>query len=264
MTSRSAYLLIGISLLIAGCQSDELTQLREENNSLKHQLKTRVFLEKDVAELSALLDSIDRSRQAITANMKPATSLKEFKDRLTQINSYIKHSHEKLRSIENQLRRSRNEASAYTMMVDALKGEVDIRDGEVSDLTSAVTTFQQQNQFLLDSVKFHESRAVDMHVTMTEKQRQLSLLESKVHKLENDFRLTEAEVFYAKAQLLEEAARRMKLAPQKKKQTYTEALELYTKAFTLGKKEAKDNMILLEEMLSLKLTASASQASLHE
>jgi hypothetical protein len=48
---------------------------------------------------------------------------------------------------------------------------------------------------------------------------------------------------------VEEAAKRTKLAPQKKRDTYKEALELYKKSLSLGKQEAKEKIAELEKKL---------------
>lgn len=169
-----------------------------------------------------------------------------------------------LSKIQRQLGRFRHENSAYTMMVDALKGEVGIRDGELTQLTSSISEYETANQRLLDSIRFHESRATDLHLNVGEKQQQLNLLETRMQRLESEFRLTEAEVYFAKAQLVEQDARRTKLAPQKKKQTYSEALELYRKAYTLGKKEAQENIHNLEGTVSPSASIADDKASLND
>ena len=248
-----------------GCNSKKLAHLEQQNDSLRNELKARAILNDKLQEVYVLLDSIDINRKLLRSELQAAPSVEEFAKRLADINDYVKRSEKKIASMEKQLRSSRNEASAYTMMVDALKGEVVIRDGEVVQLTSAVSDYQTANRTLLDSVKYHESKANDMNMSVTEKEKQLAALESKVHLLENDFKLTEAEVYYARARLLEETARRTRLAPQKRKQTFTEALELYRKAYILGKEEANENIKALEGTLpTASGTVSSNQASLNE
>ena len=65
-----------------------------------------------------------------------------------------------------------------------------------------------------------------------------------------NFKVSEAEAYYARAQSVEEAARRTKLARHKRRETYREALELYKKAFSLGKTEAKENINQLEKKVN--------------
>jgi chromosome segregation ATPase len=265
MSLKPAVIIVLIGLAISGCNSKRIAELEAQNDSLQNELKARGFMSQGMREVNSLLDSIDINRNLLTEELTNISTVEDLKTRLQGVNEYVKRSEKKIATIEAQLRSSRNEAFAYTMMVDALKGEVVIRDGEVIHLTSAVSEYQNANQNLLDSLRFHEGKVNDMHFSISEKQKQLAALESKVHSLENDFRLTEAEVYYAKARLLEEAARRTRLAPQKKKQTLTEALELYRKAYSLGKNEAKVNIQLLEGNVSASLqSAHPDQTTLNE
>ena len=250
------------SLFLAGCNSKKITQLSAENDSLKKELENRLAYSAVIFEVTTLLDSIDISRRLLKADLKRGTNYNELSARLRDINRYVKQSEEKIATIEKELRISRNESFAYTMMANAYKGEVGIRDGEVHELESAVAGYQDVNEGLLDSVKFQGSMINDMVANIEQKEHALSALESKVHQLERDFRLTEAEVYYARARLVEEAAHRTKLAPQKRRQSFTEALELYRKAYSLGKEDAKRNIITLEEMFSPKLSALPEKNSL--
>jgi hypothetical protein len=52
-------------------------------------------------------------------------------------------------------------------------------------------------------------------------------------------KLSEADSYYARAEAVEEAANRTKLAPRKKKETLKEAIELYKKAQSLGNTKAQ-------------------------
>jgi chromosome segregation ATPase len=265
MPIRNLVIVVLIGLSFIACDSKKIAHLEKQNDSLRNELTVRSVMGDRMREVNTLLDSIDINRKLLKTELKEIASVDELKSRLEDINAYVKRSEKKIEAIEAQLRRSRNEAFAYTMMVDALKGEVVIRDGEVVQLASAVTDYQKSNRTLMDSVRYHEGKVTDMHLSISEKQKQLAELETKVHSLETDFRLTEAEVYYAKAKLLEEAARRTRLAPQKRKQTFTEALELYRKAYSLGKEEAKINIQLLEGNTSAELPASnAGQSSLNE
>jgi chromosome segregation ATPase len=265
MPVKCLVILITIGLSVSGCNSKKIARLEAQNDSLRNELKVKNFMAAGMRDVNSLLDSIDINRNLLTTELKKISTVEELTSRLVDINNYVKRSEKKIATIQEQLRHSRNEAFAYTMMVDALKGEVIIRDGEVVHLTSAVSNYQNANRNLIDSVKFHEEKISDMHLSVSEKQKQLALLESKVHSLEKDFKLTEAEVYYARARLLEEAARRTRLAPQKRKQTFTEALELYRKAYALGKDEAKVNIELLEGNVSASLsTSNPNQTALNE
>ena len=58
-------------------------------------------------------------------------------------------------------------------------------------------------------------------------------------------------VAIASLKAVEEAARRTKLAPRKKKQTLMEALELYEQALVRGKEEARSKVDELKRRLKI-------------
>jgi chromosome segregation ATPase len=231
----------------------------KKNTLLKTQLSDPRYLRVELTEVNTLVSDIDNSRKVNASGLKKISSFTELKALLSDVDDYVKRSEEKLTLLERQLAILRNETSAYTMMVYALKGEVDIRDEDVVSLSSSLKEFQLQNSQLLDSIRFQENRADGLYTHIEDKQRKLSVLETKMIAMENDFKRTEAEVYYAKAQLVEESGRKVRLAPQKRKQSYAEALELYRKAYSLGKKEAAQNISALEHTLGLVTNTSDSR-----
>jgi hypothetical protein len=74
----------------------------------------------------------------------------------------------------------------------------------------------------------------------------LALIEAKIQELMIQSKMSEADAYYARAQAVEEAANRTKLAPRKKKETLKEAVELYKKALSMGKTEAQAKIDELE------------------
>ena len=62
-------------------------------------------------------------------------------------------------------------------------------------------------------------------------------------------KVSEGDAYYMRAQAIETAANRTRLAPRKKKETMKEALELYKKALSLGKSEAQAKIDQLEKRL---------------
>ena len=67
----------------------------------------------------------------------------------------------------------------------------------------------------------------------------MKLLQIQITELVRTAKITQADSYFAQAGAIEEAAKRTKLAPNKKRDTYEEALHLYEKAVKFGKKEAK-------------------------
>ena len=78
------------------------------------------------------------------------------------------------------------------------------------------------------------------------KELELLFLESRIQALAHNFKVREADAYYARALAVEETAKRTKLAPHKRRETYKEALELYKKALSLGNVAARGDIARLE------------------
>lgn len=249
MFLRFALLIFAGASFLMSCNSTEIKELRAENDSLRHELQVRQEFVTVMRDVQSLIDSIDSSRRILRTSLTEGTSVANVTSRLEDINRYIQMTVEKIASLEKNLKVSSNEANAYLMMVDALKGEVEIRESEIQALEDNVASLQQENSDLLQVNKFQEAELADMQSKVTAKQQELRLLEAKVDQMVENLQISEAEALYARARAVEEAARRTKLAPSKKKETYREALELYKKAYSLGKQEARQNISELEKKI---------------
>ena len=108
-------------IFLAGCNSKELTRLQLENDSLRSELSSRYGVLTSLKDVRGLLDSIDASRNSLRTNLSEGTSYEEFSTRLRDINAFVKMSEEKIGLIQSALKNSKHEASAYLMLVDALK-----------------------------------------------------------------------------------------------------------------------------------------------
>jgi chromosome segregation ATPase len=133
------------------------------------------------------------------------------------------------------------------MLVDALKSEVQLRVDEIVKLQEGVTKYKDENAGLLQKIKLKEDEVNDINIRISNKQQELYVLEAKIEAMVKAFKVTEADAYYARARAVEEAARRTKLAPNKKRETYKEALELYKRSLSLGKQEAKSDIANLEK-----------------
>jgi len=241
--------LLILVIFLSGCNNKELTRLQLENDSLRNELATRQNVLTSLKDVRVLLDSIDANRNSLRSNLSEGTSYEEFSTRLKDINEFVKMSEEKIGLIQNALKNSKHEASAYLMLVDALKSEVQIRVEEIVKLNEEVDKYKQENQGLLNQIKLKENEVNNINIKITEKQQELLLLEARIEAMVNSFKVTEADAYYARARAVEEAARRTKLAPNKKRETYKEALELYKRSLSLGKQEAKTDIANLEKKL---------------
>jgi chromosome segregation ATPase len=224
---------------LASCNQKENKILRAENDSLRGELVSRNEMVAVMKDVKFLIDSIDLSRKALRADLGDGMSYDNFSTRLRDINSYVKNTQDRLTKVEKRLGKD-------LMMVDALKSELSIRVQEVASLESTVSEFRKENQGLMNQVKLQQTEMAEMQNKIEAKQEELAILDAKVKEMVGTFKMTEADAYFARAQAVEEAANRTKLAPRKKKETYRESLELYKKALSLGKKEAQARITKLE------------------
>ena len=241
--------LLILLIYLGGCNTKEITRLQIENDSLRSELASRYNVLTGLKDVRGLLDSIDANRNSLRTNLSEGTSYEEFATRLKDINEFVKMSEEKIGLIQNALKNSKHEASAYLMLVDALKSEVQLRVDEIVKLEQEVGKYKAENESLLQEIKDKENEVQNINIKISEKQQELLVLEARIESMVNTFKVTEADAYYARARAVEEAAHRTKLAPNKKRETFKEALELYKRSLSLGKTEAKEDITKLEGIL---------------
>jgi chromosome segregation ATPase len=227
-----------------GCNQSRYSQLKKENDSLKVEIENRKHILTVLKDASILLDSIDQSRNADLELRKSRVD-----ERLVALHQYVQQSEERVGKMEKELRSARLESNAYLLMVDALKGELGIRVDEVYGLEESVGTYHRENRSLAANVTDYQKLVLDLKDQIAEKHRKLDELENEVVSMENKLNLSEAEREYARAQRIERVSRKIMWAPEKKRETMREALEVYKKALVLGKKEAQQNIAMLEDAL---------------
>jgi hypothetical protein len=108
---------------------------------------------------------------------------------------------------------------------------------------------KNENQNLITTVGLQEAELTDKEAQIVAKQQELALIEARIQEMMVQSKMSEADSYFARAQAIEEAANRTKLAPRKKKDTYKEAIELYKKALSLGKQEAQAKIAALEKKI---------------
>jgi chromosome segregation ATPase len=250
MKQSPSFLTIAVgAIILISCDTKEVERLRTENDSLRRELETRYSVVSTMRDIKLLIDSIDMNRNALHADLQEGTTFEDFTDRMRDINTYVVKTESKLDTIQQELKSSRGVADAYLMMLEGLKGELSDRQHEINALGKRVREYQSENKGLVKTVRLQESQLVEMKTQIETKQQELSLIEAKVTEMVDNFKVSEAEAFYARAKAVEEAANRTKLAPNKKRETYREAMELYRKALSLGKKEAQQDISTLEKKI---------------
>ena len=246
---------IGILSVIVGCTSkeelvqvqDELLQLQTQNDSLRTELAKSRTLLVTLGEVGSLIDSIDENRNALRVNIVEGTPLFTYSARLQEINDYVKKTQLKIATLEQSFRDANIESEAYQMMIAALKDELSISMDEIAKMEERVKAVTQENSDLYQTVKLQRTNLEDLQFQLDAKYEEVKLFEIQIQELTQKLQITEANAYFTQAQALELAAKRTKLAPKKKKETFKAALALYKKAQTAGNTQAKERIKDLEK-----------------
>lgn len=243
MKSSVAFLLLVSVVSLSACNSRKIERLTLQNDSLKLELERAQAVVANFEKVAGSVDALEGLRNVIPLQEISKTTHEAMASKINAINEHVLEAGKSIKTLEHQLKASRYENSAYVMMVDAVKSELQIRVDEVTILEESIASVEKQNQ----EISIEKEKVVsELLSRVNEKQLALSGLEDRLHRMESSFRNAEAEAVYARAVAVEESARKTRFAPAKRKIALTEALELYKKARALGKIEADLNIQALE------------------
>lgn len=237
---------IGATLMSCGGEAEKL---KSQVDSLKVELQTSQQFATTLQEVSVLMDSIDANRQVLRVNMVEGTTYENYTARMKDINNYVKDTQSKIENLESSLKKSKGNTSALSSTIKKLKADLEARNKAIAELNEQVDELRNKNQNLITTVGLQEAELNDKEAQIIIKQQELALIEAKIQELMVASKMSEADSYFARAQAVEEAANRTKLAPKKKKETLKEAIELYKKALSLGKQEAEAKITELEKKI---------------
>lgn len=249
MIRKLVFVLPLAAAMFASCDTKEKEKLKTQVDSLKVELETSQKMAQTLTEVSVLMDSIDESRKLLRVNMVEGTTYEDYTSRMKDINSYVKDTQHKIEELEKNLSSSKSSNNAYAKQIKKLKADLLQTTQALTDMQNQVETLKSQNENLITTTKLQEADLADKQAQIDAKQQELALIEARVQELMIQSKMTEADAYFARAQAVEEAAARTKLAPKKKKETLKEAIELYKKALSLGKNEAQDKITELEKKI---------------
>ena len=229
-------LAIGMSMMNCGGEKEKL---KSQVDSLKAELQTSQQFATTLQEVGTLMDSIDANRQLLRVNMVEGTTYADYTSRMKDINNYVKDTQNKIESLEKSLKKSKGNANANAGTIKKLKADLEERNNEIATLQANVEELKSTNQNLITTVGLQEAELSDKETQIQTKTQELSLIEAKIQEMMVQSKMSEGDSYFARAQAVEEAANRTKLAPRKKKETFKEALELYKKAQSLGNDKAQ-------------------------
>jgi chromosome segregation ATPase len=236
----------GFLMLAASCGNDQ-EKMQTQIDSLKNALEVNQQVASTLAEVGGLMDSIDANRQLLRVNMVEGTTYDDYTARMKDINNYVKDTQRKIEDLETALKKSKGVAATYAGTIKRLKEDIEKKNAEIAQLQEQVETYRNENTNLVTTVGLQAKEIADQEVEINAKRQELALIEARIQELMVQSKMNEADQYFARAQAVEEAANRTKLAPRKKKETLSEALELYRKSYSLGKADAQAKITELEK-----------------
>jgi len=247
--NKLVILITVFAVLFSACDSKEKAQMQSELDSLRREAAISQQLAEVLMEVGDMMDSIDASRNVLRMSMIEGTSYDDFRSRMNELNQYVKTSESRLNELEQALRKSQSTSGTYANTIKKLRADLESRNKEIAELRDRVEQFRNTNQNLVNLVAMQESELEDKEGEIMTKNQELAFIEARIQELMLQFKMSEADAYFARAQAVEEAANRTKLAPRKKKETLLEALELYRKSYSLGNNEAKTKIDELSDRI---------------
>lgn len=234
-----------IVLTLFSCDKKEKEMLQGKVDSLQQELTASREVEDEMNEIGVLIDSIDASRKAMEVQIVEGKSTRaDYVTRLKTINDYVKQTEAKLASLEKASHSSRR-ASAAT--IRRLKADLEKSTKDLAELQMQIATLDAENKSLITSLSKKDSILTVNSQMIQSQKTDIASLEKAIDDTNLENKNKVADLYFAQAEALEEAANRTHFAPRKKKETIHEAIELYRLSLTLGKEEAKAKINDLEE-----------------
>ncbi|NJN24825.1 MAG: hypothetical protein HC819_01950 [Cyclobacteriaceae bacterium] len=245
---QSIVLLFAAILVAFSCVSKkENDQVVMENEELKAELARAQLAVSTLEEVGTLMDSIDKARNALKLELEAGTNYDDYLQRMNDINNYVSDTEAKIASLEQELNKSSSNNQSYIKTINKLKADLADKSNELTELQTTVENYKQENTDLLNTVDLKTTQIADLESNIAMKMEELNLIENRIQELMKKSQMSEADANYALGEALEEAAKRTKLAPKKKKETLQEALDYYQKSLDLGRQDAQAKIDELKE-----------------
>ncbi|MCU0357669.1 MAG: hypothetical protein MUE95_08815 [Cyclobacteriaceae bacterium] len=238
-----------VALLMAACGGKEKAAMQYKIDSLSVELEGAQKMANTLVEVGVLMDSIDASRNILRLDMREGTTYDDYTSRMNELNRYVKESERKIDDLEKALQKSQGSANTYARQIKKLREDLEARNKEIVALQEQVEKYRNENRNLIDLAEMQSKEISDKEIQIQQKEQELALIEARIQELMIQSKMSEADAYFARAEAVEEAANRTKLAPKKKKETLQEAMELYKKSLSLGKQEAQAKITELEKKL---------------
>jgi chromosome segregation ATPase len=240
---------IAAASMLWSCNVKENEQLRAKVDSLQVEIQAGEKTAQMLQEVGVMLDSIETNRLMLREGVVEGTSYTDYTGRMKNLNAYIRETQTKLGELEASLKKSKASSNSYASMVKKLKEELETSTQQLAVLQQEVEKIRGENAMLTHAVTQKDSLIANNAEVIKVREENIASLETKVEEINKTAVITQADLYFQQGQALELAASRTQFAPRKKKETKREALELYKRAYSLGKEDAKNKIDELEKDL---------------
>lgn len=234
------------SVVLSSCHKDENVQLRKEVDSLKWVLESSQNVEFQLNEIDDLLDSIDANRKILRATVVQDPEYRGYANRLRDLNFHIRDTQLKIEELEQ----ASSKVKELLIAVQTLQTELALQADQFSALQKKGKLHRGEMDSMKRVVTHRDSLLNTREEVIKIKEADIAALETLIRENEENVKREMSELYYAQAEALEIAADRTNFAPQRKKETLREAIELYKISLSLGKVEAQEKIEVLEKKLS--------------
>jgi len=241
---------LAAATMLASCNVKENKELKAKVDSLQVEIQEGEKTAQMLQEVGVMLDSIETNRLMLREGVVEGTRYTDYTGRMKNLNAYIKETQTKLVELESSLKKSKSASHSYSSMVAKLKTDLETSSQQLTALQQEVETMRGENQMLAKTVSLRDSVITSNTEVIKVREENIAALETKVEDINRTSINTQADLYFQQGQALELAASRTQFAPRKKKETKREALELYKRAYSLGKEDAKPRIDELEKDLS--------------
>ena len=122
---RKLVFALPIAALMVGCGAKEKEMLQSKVDSLSLELETSQKMAETLTEVGAMMDSIDASRQLLRVNMVEGTTFDDYKNRMRDINGYVKETQSKIDELEKSLKTSNANSSSFSKTIKKLRSDLE-------------------------------------------------------------------------------------------------------------------------------------------
>jgi len=232
---------------------EEMKQLKEENEQLKFSLgESNTFAEElnnKMGKIDVLMDSIESAEKSLTRSLAEGTNYDDYSDRLRNVKAYIENSKKEISKLEGSLSKTLSQNKLFMRQIKDLKSSIAEREKTIIELSEQVEGFKEENTALIKTVDLQKGEILAQERAINDKKIELAMLEAKIDGLKGDLQVSIANAYFEQAEANVKLAEKTKLAPNKKKQHYQDAYDLYKKSFEAGKQEAYKKMEEIEPEL---------------